>query len=90
DRRRSSTTPIQVLNLFNSRFTIEESEAFADRVTKEAGSDPALQVQTAYQLALNRPPTPEEQRDAEPVVNLHGAAVLCRALFNCNEFLYLP
>ena len=31
-RRRESTTPIQALNLFNSRFTIEQSDAFAARV----------------------------------------------------------
>src|SRR5205085_6607644 len=31
-RRRESTTPIQALNLFNSRFTLDESEALAARV----------------------------------------------------------
>jgi hypothetical protein len=28
--------------------------------------------------------------DALPVVETHGLAVLCRALFNSNEFLFLP
>ncbi len=32
--RRESTTPLQALNLFNSRFTLDESEAFAARVKK--------------------------------------------------------
>ncbi len=36
-RRRESTTPIQALNLFNSRFTIEQSEALAARVARTAG-----------------------------------------------------
>ena len=37
-RRRQSTTPIQALNLFNSRFIIDESNAFAARIETEAGS----------------------------------------------------
>jgi len=88
--RRSSTTPIQALNLFNSRFTLDTSQAFASRVQKEAGTDLATQITRAYQLALNRAPTTDEIRDSEPVVRQHGLGVLCRALFNSNEFLFLP
>jgi len=89
-RRRESTTPVQALNLFNSRFTLEQSEAFAARVKQEAGEDIARQVHRAYQLALNREAAPGELRDAEPVVRQHGLATLCRVLFNANEFLFLP
>ncbi|MBL9139100.1 MAG: DUF1553 domain-containing protein [Verrucomicrobiales bacterium] len=89
-RRRESTTPIQALNLFNSRFTIDEAEAFADRVQSEAGPDIDRQIQQAYRRALARDPHPEERVEAEPVVRHHGLAVLCRALFNSNEFLFLP
>lgn len=39
-RRRESTTPIQALNLWNSRFTLERSSAFARRVRHEAGPRP--------------------------------------------------
>jgi hypothetical protein len=88
--RRTSTTPIQALNLFNSRFTLAQSEAFADRVRKEVGDDAANQIRRAYQLALTRGPTAEEQNDAMPIVKQHGVAVLCRALFNSNEFLFQP
>ncbi len=88
--RRASTTPIQALNLFNSRFTLEQSEAFAVRVKKDAGADAAAQIRRAYQLALNRDPNDDELRDAEPVVQAHGLATLCRAIFNSNEFLFLP
>ena len=38
-RRRESTTPIQALNLFNSRFTIEQADAFAARVKADVGDD---------------------------------------------------
>ncbi len=88
--RRASTTPIQALNLFNSRFTLQVSEAFAVRVKKEAGDDLARQIRLAYQLAFTREPTAEEVHDALPSVQKHGLAVLCRALFNSNEFLFIP
>jgi hypothetical protein len=89
-RRIESTTPIQALNLFNSRFTLDQAEAFAARVKNEAGADLNKQIARAYQLALNREPTAGELRDTAPVVQQHGLAVLGRALFNSNEFLFLP
>ena len=88
--RRASTTPIQALNLFNSRFTLQVSEAFAARVKKETGDDPAKQINRVYQLALNRNASADEISDAEPVVRRHGLAVLCRAILNSNEFLFVP
>lgn len=89
-RRRESTTPIQALNLFNSRFTLEQSDAFAQRVKKEAGENVHAQIGRAWQLALSRQPSPEELRDLAPLVNEHGLSVLCRAIFNSNEFLFVP
>jgi mono/diheme cytochrome c family protein len=89
-RRRESTTPLQALNLFNSRFTADESAAFAGRVRSEVGADAAAQVRRAYQLALGREPDGDELDEAVPVVSEHGLPALCRALFNSNEFLSLP
>lgn len=89
-RRRESTTPIQALNLFNSTFTLHQSKVFAERVLKEAGADPAQQIRRAYQLALGRNPLPSEIKDARPAVEAHGLATLCRALYNSNEFLFIP
>jgi hypothetical protein len=89
-RRRESTTPIQALNLFNSRFTVEEAAAFAARVRAEAGSDAATQVRRAYRLALGRDPEADELIEVVPVVREHGLPALGRALFNSNEFLTLP
>jgi len=88
--RRASTTPIQALNLFNSRFSLAHAEAFANRVVREAENEPRAQIRHAYQLALNREPSREEAQDAEPVLREHGPATLCRALLNSNEFLFLP
>jgi hypothetical protein len=89
-RRIESTTPIQALNLFNSRFTLVQAEAFAARVQQEVGQDVAKQIHRAYQLALNRAPTSDELHSTKPIVDQHGIATLCRALFNSNEFLFVP
>ena len=88
--RHASTTPIQALNLLNSRFTLDAADAFAARVQRETGNDLEKQITRAYQLALGRPASRAELRDAEPVLRAHGLAVLCRALFNSNEFLFVP
>jgi len=88
--RRTSTTPIQALNLFNSRFTLDLSAAFADRVKREVGDDPQKQIDRAYRLALNRAPIADELVDAQAAVRSHGLSTLCRALFNCHEFLSVP
>ncbi len=88
--RRESTTPIQALNLFNSRFTIDAASALADRIQKETGQDIISQIHSAYSLTISRAPTAVEVADATPVVCEHGLVTLGRALFNSNEFLFLP
>ncbi len=89
-RRVESTTPIQALNLFNSRFVLDQADALAARVQKEAGDGIAEQITRAFHLALSREPTAEELKEIEPVVRQHSLAVLCRAIFNSNEFLFVP
>ena len=89
-RRIESTTPIQALNLFNSKFVLEQADAFANRIHDEVGDDLTEQVRRVYLIALNRSPTVDEIADFEPVVRDHGLAVLCRAIFNSNEFLFFP
>ena len=39
-------------------------------------------------LAFGRAPTAVEARAAENLVEAHGLAILCRALFNANEFVF--
>lgn len=89
-RRRESTTPIQALNLFNSQFTLDQSEILSARVVAEVGGNPVEQISRAYQLVLTRTPQAIELQEAESVVRRHGLSVLCRVLFNSNEFLFLP
>jgi hypothetical protein len=91
-KRRQSTTPIQALNLFNSRFTVEEANAFAARIEREAGvnADDATKIGRAFRLAFGREPEPAELDETESVVRQHGLPTLCRVLFNSSEFLFLP
>ncbi len=89
-RRRESTTPIQALNLFNSRFTLDQAAAFANRVRREAGDDVPAQVKLAWRLSLGREPSEAELADVAAVIREHGLATVCRAIFNSNEFLFMP
>lgn len=89
-RRRESTTPIQALNLLNSRFTLDRSTALGDRVKSEMGADLSRQIDRVYQLTLGRLPDVNEISDARSVIERHGIETLCRVVFNTNEFLFLP
>ena len=88
-RRRESTTPIQALNLFNSQFTLDQSKALAALVKREIGDEQVEQIVRAYQLVLTRAPLEIEIKEAETVVRDHGLPMLCRVLFNSNEFLFM-
>jgi mono/diheme cytochrome c family protein len=88
--RRTSTTPIQALNLLNSQFTLDQSAAFGNLLRREIGSDPKSLIDAAYERCLLRNATPEEIAEALPLVEQFGIEILCRALFNCNEFLFYP
>jgi hypothetical protein len=88
--RRTSTTPIQALNLLNSQFTLDQSAALGALLRREVGSDPRSLIAAAYQRCLLRHATPEEIDEALPAVEKFGIEILCRALFNSNEFLFFP
>lgn len=89
-RRSRSTTPLQALNLFNSRFLLDEAAHFADRLGREAGPDPKARIRLAWRLAYGREPDRAEMRDALGFVREHGLPALCRAVLNSNEFLFIP
>ena len=71
-------------------FLIEIVALVDDRtLQRDAGELPRLQVQRAFDLLFSRRPDPGELRDAVELVDGHGLAALCRALFNSNEFLFV-
>lgn len=90
DRRNRSTIATQALLLMNNAFVIEHSRQFAERLKKEAGSDPQAQVDRAWRLALGRLPHEDERAGALKYLreSQEGLAGLCHALFNLNEFVY--
>ncbi|MCP5109233.1 MAG: DUF1553 domain-containing protein, partial [bacterium] len=49
--RESSTHPPQALELLNGRLTNRVARALAERLNRDAGADPAKQVDLAYRLA---------------------------------------
>ncbi len=89
-RRNVSTTALQALNLLNSRFVIRQAESFADRLQHEVGADPARQADRGFRLAFGRAPTALERDAAVKLIGSHGASAFCRALYNANEFVYVP
>lgn len=61
--RRASTVAPQVFNLFNSQFSHDVALAFAARLEREANNLDA-RIQRAFQLALQRAPSPNELQRA--------------------------
>ncbi|WP_435020014.1 PSD1 and planctomycete cytochrome C domain-containing protein [Tundrisphaera sp. TA3] len=64
ERRASSTVATQSLALMNNEFVVEQSLAFADRVIRIAGADPAARADLAWRIALGRGPSAEQKADA--------------------------
>ena len=89
-RRNVSTTALQALNLLNSRFVIQQATYFAQRIEAESGRDPARQAEHGFRLAFGRSPSSAELKAAVALIGSHGCAAFCRALYNANEFVYVP
>jgi hypothetical protein len=60
--RRDSTVAPQALYLMNNSMVQQLAEHFAQRVRREAGTDPAKQIDLTYLIALTRLPSDEEKR----------------------------
>ncbi|MFT5468047.1 MAG: hypothetical protein ACI8UO_003155 [Verrucomicrobiales bacterium] len=96
--RSTSTVSPQALMLINSGRIHELAQAFAERVRAVGGDE----IETAYRLALSRPPTDEERSSAKNALQqlraewkASGAdeskalGVFCHILLNSGEFLYV-
>ncbi len=60
-RRFVTTTAPQALMLLNGKVPLEQAQAFAGRVLREVGDEPACVVERAYRLALGRAPEAPER-----------------------------
>jgi mono/diheme cytochrome c family protein len=58
--RSRSNIPQQALVLLNDPTFVEAARAFAERVVKEGGSEPAERATLGFAEVLSRPPTPDE------------------------------
>jgi mono/diheme cytochrome c family protein len=88
-KRNVSTTPLQALNLLNSRFMLQQAGYFAKRVGADAGTEPGAQVKRCFALAFQRSPSEKELAAAIKLVKEHGLVALCRAVLNANEFVFV-
>ena len=103
--RQVTTVPTQALFMMNSKFIIENSKLFAQRLTKP-GLTPTDQIRSAYMTVFSRPPSNNEltraitfiektskkfvDRKADSDEGKHLAlAAFCQALFASSEFRFL-
>jgi hypothetical protein len=87
-RRERSTTAPQALALLNAAEAAAAAQALADRLEREAKTEPE-RVERAYRLTLGRPPTATERERAAAFLRDSPLSELCRGLLNLNEFVYL-
>ncbi|MEM7454128.1 MAG: PSD1 and planctomycete cytochrome C domain-containing protein [Planctomycetota bacterium] len=89
-RRPISTTPLQALNLMNSRFVLEQAELIAARANAEADGDIGEAIKRCFELLLGRAPDAQELQACLDVTAEEDLSLVCRALINSNEFVFLP
>ena len=102
--RVESTVVPQALHLLNDGTVRGLADSLAERVRREAGSDPSRGIEEAYWIVLNRPPTSEEQSVSRQALETLGKSVdntdgkevadqalakFCHTLLNSAGFLYI-
>ncbi|MBL8215801.1 MAG: PSD1 domain-containing protein [Bryobacterales bacterium] len=88
-QRAVSNTPVQALTMMNHEFVIKQAGLLAKRLESGAATGDA-RVQRAYALLFGREATASEVARANRFLSKQSLTALCRALFNSNEFLYVP
>ena len=89
-RRESSTHAPQALELLNGDLSNDLARSFARRLEQEFGNDQERVVERAFTLALGRPPTPNEYQLSLEFLRELPLNEFALAMFNLNEFLYVP
>jgi hypothetical protein len=103
EMRNTTTVPTQALTLLNNEFVLVQARHFAERVLREAGGDPAMQVRVLYRIALAREPAQAEMdrflefvdrqreyhrsRSSDPA--LAALTDLAHVMLNASEFVYI-
>src|SRR5215813_6712317 len=105
EMRNTTTVPTQALTLLNNEFVLVQARHLAERVAREAGSDPARQILVLYRIALSREPSRKEmgqnldfllkQREYHAAkasgsnYTLSALTDLSHVMLNANEFVYI-
>jgi Protein of unknown function (DUF1553)/Protein of unknown function (DUF1549)/Planctomycete cytochrome C len=103
-QRDITTVPNQALTMLNNRTVEEQAQKFAERLLREAGQEPEAVVDLAWKYIYGRSITADEREKTVDFLRAHtgnsstksGDAMkpaveeLCLALFNTNEFIYMP
>jgi mono/diheme cytochrome c family protein len=102
-QRDCTVVPNQALTLLNNRGVREHAAAFADRLLGETDRSPEAVAARAWLVAYGRTITADERAEAVAFLRAREKAAgdasdprkaavteLCVALFNTNEFIYMP
>jgi Protein of unknown function (DUF1553) len=93
--RSQSTIAPQALLLLNSEFSLSSASSLAEFVRTQAGNDRDEQINLVYRRALGRAPTTTQLARAQRFLTDRDEAaadpltLLCLAVFNTNEFVYV-
>ena len=87
-KRMTTSVAPQALSMFNGDFINRQATHLAARLRREAGRDPAAQIELAYRLALARAPSATERDNLQTFLKDNTLEQMCRVLFNLNEFVY--
>ncbi len=88
-KRSRSTTPLQALNLLNSGFVMQQAEFLHERLNRECELTDE-KIGLAYMICFGRNADEQELGQARQFVMQHGWLPFARALFNANEFVFIP
>jgi len=91
-RRNRSTVAPQALIMMNNSFIALHAQRFADRLTEESNGNRERLITLAFEHTLARPPTSSERQRATTFLAQGKDSLVdfCQALFNSNEFVYIP
>jgi hypothetical protein len=93
--RTQTTIAPQALLLLNSEFSLSAARGLAEFVRSHAGTDHNQQIDLVYRRALGRAPTESQLTRAQSFLDertdasADALALLCLAVFNSNEFVYV-
>ncbi len=87
--RDESTTALQALAQWNSRFVEAMAGHLGERLKQEAPGSAEAKVDLALRLATGRGPSAEEREVLGAHLREHGEASLARVVMNLNAFVYV-